>query len=79
MTRLTDPNSAVTRLRGWLARRLEPRPAPGEAWCMTCELNGGRTLIVTADGWRAHVERHSDLPGTHYVDVKASYPPEQED
>lgn len=76
MMRITDPDSAVTRLRDWLSRKIAPSSVPGEAWCMRCELNNGRTLIVSADGWTDHVRRHHDLPGTHYVSVRASWPKE---
>jgi hypothetical protein len=78
VTRLTDPDSALSRLRDWLAQKLMTAPDPGEAWCMRCALNDGRTLVVTADGWRDHVRLHQDEPGTQEVSVKASWPPEQD-
>lgn len=70
---MAKPDSPVTRLRRHLAALIEPSPDPGEAWCVYCTLNDGRTLIVSADGIREHVEQH--VPGSGSVNVRAAWPP----
>lgn len=55
---VANPNSLITRLRIWLANHLDPMPDPGEGWCIRCSLNGGRTLLTSADGMRDHAEAH---------------------
>jgi hypothetical protein len=55
---MADPNSRLTQLRAFLAAVLEPKPDPGEAWCMDCVLNGGRTMVLSADGTKAHAAEH---------------------
>jgi hypothetical protein len=66
----TNPNSAFTRFRRWLAIVIEPRPDPGELWCIDCSQNNGRTLILGADSMRAHLETHND-----YIRIAAAWPP----
>ena len=62
--RQARPDSPVTRLRRWLANRIQVSPAPGEAWCLRCQLNGRHTLIVNADSWTRHARQHNaELPG----------------
>ena len=72
---MANPDSELTRFRRRLARLIEPRPAPGEAWCVACALNDGRTLIISADGYQAHAEMHreNDLPGDH-VSLQVAWP-----
>jgi hypothetical protein len=67
---MADPNSAVTKLRLYLARRIQPRPDPGEGWCEGCSLNGGRTLVFSVDGMAAHVRQH----GTERIRVQTARP-----
>lgn len=55
---MANPNSLLTRFRFHLAQWLDPYPDKGEAWCIECELNGGRTLIVPASGHTRHLETH---------------------
>jgi hypothetical protein len=66
---MNDPNSLVVRFRRWLARAIEVRPDPGEGWCLGCCLNGGRTIIISAEALREHVELHA--PGD-YVQIETS-------
>lgn len=58
--RLANPDSLLSAFRRWLVRWIELSPAPGEAWCLRCELNGGKTRVVPIHGWREHVEEHKE-------------------
>jgi hypothetical protein len=57
---MANPNSPLTKIRFILAQKLDPYPDRGEAWCMGCALNDGRTLILNAAGHVDHVEKHRD-------------------
>jgi hypothetical protein len=57
---MRDPNSPLTRLRIWIARRADPYPDPGEAWCVGCTRNKGRTLILALGDIPSHVQQHQD-------------------
>jgi hypothetical protein len=71
---MSDPNSRSTRFRRRLARVITPGPAPGEAWCVDCALNEGRTLVVSADGTWDHIRRHTrELPGRR-VGIQSAWP-----
>lgn len=70
---MANPNSAWTRLRLQLAGWLDPCPDRGEAWCMTCALNGGRTLILNAAGHREHAEQHRNSDGDHTIAMRVNY------
>jgi hypothetical protein len=75
---VSSPYSLLTRLRVRLARRIEPYPDAGEAWCMDCALNGGRTLIVPSSGHREHVELHrgkSSDRTAHGIVMRVNYGP----
>jgi len=67
---MTRPASALTRLRIRLARALEPRPDPGEAWCLNCAVNNGRTLVLSVDGKDAHLAQHGD----ERIEISATWP-----
>jgi len=60
---MANPYSLLTKIRFALSRRLDPYPDRGEAWCMDCALNGGRTLILNASGHSDHVEAHREASG----------------
>lgn len=60
---MASPYSPLTRIRARLATWLEPYPDKGEAWCVNCTLNGGRTLIVPATGHAHHVMQHRGKQG----------------
>lgn len=49
---------AARRLVHWIERRVWP--PPGEAWCIGCPRNGGRTLIIPADAVDHHLAQHPD-------------------
>lgn len=55
---MSNPNSALTRLRSWIVRKVEPHPDAGEGWCQNCSLNNGRTRVLTADGVATHAQEH---------------------
>jgi len=57
---MSNPNSPLTWTRFLLARWLDPYPDKGEAWCIGCELNGGRTLILNAAGHVDHIKKHRE-------------------
>ena len=69
---MADPDSRLTGFRRWLAAVIEPRPDPGEAWCIGCALNGGRTLVVSADEFRDHA---AEPHGGARVSIQATWPP----
>lgn len=60
---MASPYSPLTKIRARLATWLEPYPDKGEAWCVNCTLNGGRTLILPATGHTHHVMLHRDQQG----------------
>lgn len=62
-------NSAATRVRQWVIRKIEPFPDLGEAWCIDCRLNGGKTQIFPENSMRSHVMKHQS---TDFVKVVAS-------
>lgn len=66
----TKPDSALSRLRRWASDLIDPKPDRGEAWCIQCSLNGGRTLILSADSLVSHREKHGD----DYVRMDARWP-----
>lgn len=66
-----NPDSLVSRLRIAAARALDVGPAPGEAWCMRCEVNGGKTLVLSVTGAEAHIRAHG--PGG-FVAVRMAHP-----
>jgi hypothetical protein len=60
---MASPNSLLTKIRIRLAQYLDPHPDKGEAWCVDCVLNGGRTLVVPAHGHSHHISLHRDQQG----------------
>lgn len=62
---MADPNSLLTWARFRVARWIEPMPDPGEAWCMNCMMNGGRTLVVAVNNHRDHSVVHADAIRNH--------------
>ncbi len=60
---MSNPYSRLTKIRFALSRRLDPYPDRGEAWCMDCTLNGGRTLILNAAAHHEHVDAHREASG----------------
>ena len=57
---MSNPYSRLTKIRFALSRKLDPYPDKGEAWCMDCVLNDGRTLILNAAAHSDHVELHRE-------------------
>lgn len=83
---MANPYSLLTKIRFTLARWLDPYPDRGEAWCMNCELNDGRTLILNAAGHNEHVRMHRDesegADGRTNIAMRVNYgyvPAESED
>jgi hypothetical protein len=56
---MRKPNSKTTRLREWIAYTIDPMPPMGEAWCMKCSINGGKTAVISAAGLTLHVKAHT--------------------
>jgi hypothetical protein len=71
---VANPDSAVTRFRRFLAAVIEPRPDPGEAWCLNCCLCGDHTLVITPDGVDAHAELHRQQMPDATVTIQATWP-----
>ncbi len=64
---MANPNTVLTRVRLRLVRWLDPYPDQGEAWCMNCAMNNGRTVILSASGHVQHVEKHHEITEEHPV------------
>lgn len=62
---MANPNSLPTRIRIALVRWLDPYPDKGEAWCMNCAMNDGKTLIMNASGHLPHVRKHREISEGH--------------
>lgn len=65
------PDSRWTQFRRRLAKRIEPGPPMGEAWCIGCPLNDGRTLIFPYEGATDHLERHHAEMPSQIVQIQA--------
>ena len=64
---MANPNSLLVKTRLRLVRWLDPMPDQGEAWCMNCAMNNGRTIILSASGHVHHVEQHRVITEDHPV------------
>ena len=62
---MANPNTLLVKVRLRLVRWLDPFPDQGEAWCMGCVMNNGRTVIMNADGHLHHVEQHREISEGH--------------
>jgi hypothetical protein len=63
---MLKPDTLRWRLWDRLVTRLAaigPRPGIGEAWCMYCLRNNGRTLVVGADTIWDHARAHETPAG----------------
>ena len=75
---MTDPNSPLARLRLRIAKKIKPSPDPGEGWCIGCDLNEGRTMVISATGTRDHAQLHKNQRGRDsYVCIEVTWPPVQ--
>ncbi len=73
---MSNPHSRLTKMRFALSRWLDPYPDRGEAWCMDCVLNDGRTLILNAAAHTDHLERHreaSEPDGWVGISIRANF------
>lgn len=66
----THPDSWLTRFRRRLAKQIEPLPPEGEAWCISCVLNDGQTLILPADSGIQHADAHRDAPPAAFMQLQ---------
>lgn len=73
---MNDPNSLATKIRRWLARKIDVKPDPGEGWCLSCCLNGGRTKIISGDGLHDHVDLHAPGDYVHIESTRLDLPKE---
>jgi hypothetical protein len=62
-----NPSSRMTRFRAMLAKKIQPHPAVGEAWCIGCSVNGGRTQAFMAESIENHVK--TSHAGQPYVEI----------
>jgi hypothetical protein len=69
------PDSRFTRFRRRLAKRIEPLPPEGEAWCINCVLNDGKTLILPANSGIQHVDAHRDSPPSTFMQLQIGMHP----
>ena len=81
---MSNPYSRLTKIRFALVRWLDPYPDKGEAWCVDCELNDGKTLILNAAGHADHLGNHRDTLDDRKktIAIRANYgyiPAESED
>jgi len=63
-------NSPLTSLRLHLARRLDPFPPRGEAWCFGCKLVDGANVAFPADQLQSHVQAHKDKLPPGYINIR---------
>jgi hypothetical protein len=70
---MPNPNSLPTKVRIRLSQWIDPHPDKGEAWCMDCTLNGGRTIILNANGHREHVEAHRTTQPMTSIAMRVNY------
>lgn len=74
---MANPYSRLTKIRFALSRWLDPYPDRGEAWCMDCELNDGRTLILNAAAHAEHLHQHradiDDPAGHTTISIRANF------
>lgn len=70
---MSAADSPVTRLRARLARLIEPRPSPGDAWCVDCSLHEGRTWAMPVRTAEFHVKTHQVREGHGFVALKMAY------
>lgn len=69
---MAQPNSLLTLIRRAIIKRIEPRPDPGEGWCMECDLTPDRrTVVIPADSINTHILLHG--PNSH-VKIAAAWP-----
>ena len=71
---MTNPNSVFSRLRRELAEKIEPKPDAGEGWCINCSLEEGRTLVLPANGFQRHAQKHSDTDGHDHMQINVAWP-----
>lgn len=71
---MASPTSWLTRVRMVLARWVEPKPDPGEAWCIGCSLNSGRTAVVSAAGHQEHAQVHAAGDGEEMLRIWVTWP-----
>lgn len=62
-----NPTALMTRFRAKLAKKIQPHPAPGYAWCIDCSVNGGRTTVFMAESIENHVK--TSHAGQHNVEI----------
>jgi len=63
-------NSPLTSLRMRLARKLDPSPPSGEAWCFGCKLADGANVAFPADQLQPHVQAHKDTTPIGHVNIR---------
>lgn len=68
---MNKPNSRSSRVRKWISRKIDPVPDKGEAWCINCSLNDGRTLVIQTSQIEYHVSTHTGENA--YVRVEAAW------
>jgi hypothetical protein len=71
---MPKPNSIITKIRRELANRLQPCPDKGEAWCVNCTLNSGRTAVLSADGISPHTLEHYRINHEDHISILAAWP-----
>jgi hypothetical protein len=67
-------NSSLTRIRLVLARKLDPFPPRGEAWCFGCRLVGGANVAFPSEQLQAHVSAHKMQEPPGYVNIRCMDP-----
>ena len=58
MTKTLSPNNPFIKFRFWLADKIRVFPPEGEAWCVNCVRNDGKTVIVPVSGMQNHLRDH---------------------
>lgn len=55
---MPNPNSKLTLIRRAIVKIVEPLPSEGEAWCLDCSLNNGKTIVYLCESVANHVRSH---------------------
>jgi hypothetical protein len=53
--------SFIIKARLALAKIIDPFPDIGEAWCVNCSLNNGKTLLMSSDSVIKHTDKHVEV------------------
>lgn len=71
---MAKPNSLLTRIRFRISEAVKPGPDPGEAWCIRCQLQNRRNVVLAVDGTEAHIDQHTEEQPEYHVRIIGEWP-----